>query len=100
MVLTWVTDACDDGQFGPIVATGDCRGGFDFTVLFESEILSIVPAACFLLLASFRVLHLFRQSQKVLSSTLRVVTLVSNPASHLPPSYCQREVSIWTDRAF
>ncbi|GFF44547.1 hypothetical protein IFM46972_07580 [Aspergillus udagawae] len=75
MVLTWVTDACDDGQFGPIVATGDCREGFDFTVLFESDILSIVPAACFLLLASFRVLHLFRQSQKVLSSTLRVVTL-------------------------
>ncbi|KAJ6175652.1 hypothetical protein N7485_002566 [Penicillium canescens] len=66
--------ACDDGQFGPIV-DGDCRGGFDFTVMFESGILSILPAACFLLLTSFRLLHLFRQRRKVLSSTFRVVTL-------------------------
>lgn len=70
--------ACDDGQFGPIVDT-DCRGGFDFTVMFESGILSILPAACFLLLACLRLLHLFRQRRKVLSSTFRVVTLVSNP---------------------
>ncbi|KAJ5308895.1 hypothetical protein N7508_004274 [Penicillium antarcticum] len=65
---------CDDGQFGPIVDR-DCRGGFDFTVLFESGMLSVLPAALFLLLASLRLAHLFRQRRKVLSSAFRVVTL-------------------------
>ncbi|KAJ5218037.1 uncharacterized protein N7498_000136 [Penicillium cinerascens] len=75
MVLTRATGACNDDQFGPIVAAADCRGGFDFTVVFESGILSLVPGACFLLLASCHLPHLLRQSRKVLSSIFRVVTL-------------------------
>ncbi|RAQ73309.1 ABC transporter, partial [Aspergillus flavus] len=49
---------------------------FDFTVLFEASILTIVPAACFLLLAPFRLFHLSKQPPKVLSSAVRVVTIV------------------------
>ena len=71
---------CGDSQFGPIVAT-DCRGGFDFTVVFESSILNILPAACFLLLGIFRLSQLSRQSPKVRSSALSVATLVS-PSSY------------------
>ncbi|KAE8388725.1 hypothetical protein BDV23DRAFT_107757 [Aspergillus alliaceus] len=37
---------CGDGWFGPVVATGHCRGGFDFTVSFEASVLNFVPAAC------------------------------------------------------
>ncbi|KAJ5924064.1 hypothetical protein N7466_008251 [Penicillium verhagenii] len=74
------TGACGDSRFGPIVATTDCRGGFDFTVLFESAILNIVPAACFLLLAPLRIFHLSRQPQKVLSSPIRAATLLVSVA--------------------
>ncbi|KAJ5554087.1 hypothetical protein N7513_004046 [Penicillium frequentans] len=76
MASTPATGACGDSQFGPIVATTDCRGGFDFTELFESAILNILPAACFLLLAIFRLFQLSRQSPKVLSSAFRVANLV------------------------
>lgn len=69
------TDQCGDDSFGPFVTTL-CRGGFDFTVLFEASILTIVPAACFLLLAPFRLFHLSKQPPKVLSSAVRVVTIV------------------------
>ncbi|KAJ5285483.1 ABC transporter [Penicillium chrysogenum] len=69
------TGACGDSEFGPIVSTADCRGGFDFTVAFESGILNILPAACFLLPATYRLFQLSRQSPKVLSSAFRVITL-------------------------
>ncbi|KAJ5316085.1 hypothetical protein N7476_006392 [Penicillium atrosanguineum] len=75
MFLTRATGTCDDDQFGPIVTAADCRGGFDFTVIFEAGILSLVPAVCFLLVASIHLPHLLRQPRKVLSSTVRVVTL-------------------------
>lgn len=77
MDSTPATGVCGDSLFGPIVTTADCRGGFDFTVVCEASILSIVPAACFLFLAPFRLLHLSRQSTNVLSSAFRVVTLAS-----------------------
>ncbi|PKY09063.1 putative ABC transporter [Aspergillus campestris IBT 28561] len=76
-VSTPPTGACGDSQFGAIVSTADCRGGFDFTVAFESGILNILPAACFLLPATFRLFRLSRQAPKVFSSAYRVITLVS-----------------------
>ncbi|KAJ5142866.1 uncharacterized protein N7515_001653 [Penicillium bovifimosum] len=75
MASTSSAGACGDSLFGPIVATASCRGGFDFTVVFESTILNILPEACFLLLATVRLFQLFRQSPKVHSSAFRVVTL-------------------------
>ncbi|CAG8022334.1 unnamed protein product [Penicillium salamii] len=76
MASTPATSSCGDNHFGPILSTADCRSGFDFTVAFESSILSILPAACFLLLAIFRLFQLSKESPKVLSSAFRVATLV------------------------
>ncbi|CAG9989646.1 unnamed protein product [Clonostachys byssicola] len=48
-----------DDTFGP--HAGDCRGGFDLTLLFEESIL-IVPLCCLLLLAApIRVAYLLRK---------------------------------------
>ncbi|GKT42621.1 ABC transporter atnG [Colletotrichum spaethianum] len=54
-----------DDYFGPQV-----RGYFDFTVLFEQSILSILPTALFILLAPFRVTWLLRNDIRVRSGTL------------------------------
>lgn len=37
-----------DNVFGPAV-NSSCRGGFDFTILFEQSILGILPAGVFLI---------------------------------------------------
>lgn len=68
---------CGDGWFGPVVASQGCRGGFDFTLFFESTILAVTPAACFILLAPFRVYQLSKQTSKVISSINRLANLVS-----------------------
>lgn len=39
----------DDTSFGPVIAV--CRRTFDFTVLFEQVILSLLPSVVFILLA-------------------------------------------------
>lgn len=39
----------DDSSFGPAVAS--CRRTFDFTVLFEQVILSLMPSIVFIVLA-------------------------------------------------
>ncbi|OCK89464.1 putative multidrug resistance protein [Cenococcum geophilum 1.58] len=50
-----------DNVFGPVVAS-PCRHGFDFTLLFEQSILSIVPSSIFLLLVPLRLFWLYRSS--------------------------------------
>jgi ATP-binding cassette, subfamily C (CFTR/MRP), member 1 len=52
---------CDigDKMFGPSIARG-CRWGFDFTLLFEQAILSIVPCAIFLSVVPARLSRLHR----------------------------------------
>jgi ATP-binding cassette, subfamily C (CFTR/MRP), member 1 len=64
-----------DDAFGPIV-DGHCRGGFDFTLLFEQGILALVPAAIFLLIGPVRVLFLWRDGVKTLSNPVRLGKLV------------------------
>lgn len=88
---------CGDNSFGPGVKSATCRGGFDFTgkcsldqssvnstakvyqVLFEESILSILPAACFLILAPLRAAHLFKARIKVRRHSLHNVKIVSTP---------------------
>ncbi|POR31166.1 ABC transporter C family member 12 [Tolypocladium paradoxum] len=55
---------CGDGVFGPGVWGKGCRGGFDFTLAFEESILTILPAAVFLLLSAPRSAHLLRTKDK------------------------------------
>ncbi|KAI4279834.1 MAG: hypothetical protein L6R38_004935, partial [Xanthoria sp. 2 TBL-2021] len=52
-----------DDTFGPYA--GSCRGGFDFTLLFQESILSILPLCILLLVVPFRVLYLVRRTIKV-----------------------------------
>lgn len=52
-----------DDTFGPYA--GFCRGGFDFTLLFEESILSIVPLVLLIGVIPLRLLYLIRRSPKV-----------------------------------
>lgn len=53
-----------DDSFGPAVPR-DCRGGFDFTLLFEHAILSVVPSVSFLLISTLRLTALYRARRVV-----------------------------------
>jgi hypothetical protein len=52
-----------DDSFGP--HAGDCRGGFDFTLLFEEAILTLVPVGILLVVLPPRVWYLSRRVKKV-----------------------------------
>jgi ATP-binding cassette subfamily C (CFTR/MRP) protein 1 len=64
-----------DDSFGPHAAT--CRGGFDFTLLFEESILSILPLSLILIVTPFRLWYLFKRPTKVFWSPLLPLKLVS-----------------------
>ena len=71
----------DDNSFGPFIALpGKVR--FDFTLLFEETILSILPSALFLLLVPPRILSLWRTPRKVTGSYLQTIKIVGFP--HFP----------------
>ena len=63
-----------DDTFGPYA--GSCRGGFDFTLLFEESVLSILPLCLLLVVLPFRVLYLFRRAIKVNQHFLLLSKLV------------------------
>ncbi|PYH48181.1 ABC transporter-like protein [Aspergillus saccharolyticus JOP 1030-1] len=54
---------CNDDQFGPGI-TGGCRSNFDFTLLFEQSILSLLPSTILILVFPGRLAHLVRQDIK------------------------------------
>ncbi|KAK0701169.1 hypothetical protein B0T21DRAFT_435070 [Apiosordaria backusii] len=60
-----VSAACAhlDDSFGP--HAGECRGGFDFTLLFEETILTILPAGLMLLVSLPRVWFMWRKAKKL-----------------------------------
>ncbi|EHK50430.1 multidrug resistance-like protein [Trichoderma atroviride IMI 206040] len=61
--------SCPDDTFGPW-AGPQCRGGFDFTLLFEETMLSILLSGIFILLSPLRILALFAAPIRVKSSPL------------------------------
>jgi hypothetical protein len=61
-----------DDSFGP--HAGDCRGGFDFTLLFEEAILTIVPLGLLLIVLPPRIWYLLKREKKVLAAN-RSVTI-------------------------
>ena len=69
-----------DDTFGPYA--GNCRGGFDFTLLFQDSILSILPLALLLLVVPFRISYLFRRTIKVDPSSWLASKLVSGPTQN------------------
>ena len=63
-----------DNVFGPAVSQ-HCRGGFDFTLLFEQSILSLAPSLVLLVCSLLRISQLFQTTVKVLPSQLHLVKL-------------------------
>lgn len=63
-----------DDTFGPHAT--DCRGDFDFTLLFEESILCLLPLTLLLIVAPFRILYLFKKDRKVVPSPLLSLKLV------------------------
>ncbi|KAI5206442.1 putative ABC transporter [Aureobasidium subglaciale] len=72
---TWLSDAtvgCSPHAFGP----ASCDGSFDFTLLFEQTILSIVPSAIFLCCLPVSLFKLHRAAPKFNASYTRTLKLV------------------------
>ncbi|KAK4247619.1 ABC transporter [Corynascus novoguineensis] len=55
-----------DDSFGP--HAGDCRGGFDFTLLFEETIFTLAPALLLLAVLPLRLWYLSKLTKKVASA--------------------------------
>ncbi|PVH72311.1 P-loop containing nucleoside triphosphate hydrolase protein [Cadophora sp. DSE1049] len=70
-------NVCGDDSFGPGVQSSNCRGGFDFTVSFEESILTILPAACFIIFTPLRAIRLFKRRIKVKSTVIHAIKLVA-----------------------
>jgi ATP-binding cassette subfamily C (CFTR/MRP) protein 1 len=66
----------NDNSFGPFLGVSGTTT-FDFTLLFEETILTILPAALLLLLIPLRVLRLWKTPRKITSSNLRTVKIVT-----------------------
>lgn len=62
-----------DNDFGPQVSDN----GFDFTLLFEQSILSILPSSLLLLAFPVRLIQLYRKSITTRNGSLLTVKLVS-----------------------
>ncbi|OAA81152.1 multidrug resistance-like protein [Akanthomyces lecanii RCEF 1005] len=68
-----------DAAFGPIISDRHCRGGFDFTLVFEQSIFVLAPGCVLLLLAPFRLAVLLKRPQLhvVRPGKLRVAKLMT-----------------------
>lgn len=74
-----------DDTLGPWA--GNCRGGFDFTLLFEQSILSLLPLCVLLLIIPLRISYLIKRDIKVdrsLLSPSKWVCGLLNPYSCSP----------------
>ena len=74
-----------DNVFGPIVADV-CRQGFDFTLLFEQSVLSMVPSVLLILITPIRLYQLYQTSVKTRSNSMhgaKAVAAVVYAALHL-----------------
>ena len=76
---TLIQPACIliDNSFGPWA--GQCRGGFDFTLLFEEVILAAPLLSVFLLVSPFRLNQLRMESVKTIASPLKIYKTVCWP---------------------
>jgi ATP-binding cassette subfamily C (CFTR/MRP) protein 1 len=73
-----------DSLFGPVATSRS----FDFTLLFEDTILTIVPATLFLVAAGARVLWLVSKPNKVATSISRFAKLASSQNQSYKISWC------------
>ncbi|KAJ5091867.1 hypothetical protein NUU61_006737 [Penicillium alfredii] len=69
--------SCRDLDNAMRIDAGSCRGGFDFSLLFEESILEILPIALILIVVPFRLWHLWQKRRKVVGSWLLPVKLAA-----------------------
>lgn len=69
-----VSPCTNDAAFGPTVS--GCRDDFDFTITFQHSILSILPSACFIILALFRLALQWREPHQTGNIALRNTKVV------------------------
>lgn len=69
--------SCHDLDNTLRIDAGSCRGGFDFSLLFEESILQILPILLMLIIAPARLWLLSYSRNKVVSSFLVLIKLVS-----------------------
>lgn len=55
MAVTSSSSGCDDFDFRPV---SGCRGGFDFSLVFELTVLSLAPSSVFRVVADARLFTL------------------------------------------
>ncbi|TVY15492.1 ABC transporter FUM19 [Lachnellula arida] len=68
---------CPDDSFGPTVKVQSCRDGFDFTLLFEESMFTILPATFLLCAVPLRFWSIYRRPDAVKGSLLRIFKLVT-----------------------
>lgn len=85
--------SCNDNDFGPAVHGGDgCRDDFDFTLLFENTILSILPSLLALLFATGRLFFLRSKPKLLRARRFQLSKLVrDDPLMHIVHSTYQQE---------
>lgn len=71
----FLTTCSNDNTVGSTIYS--CRDGFDFTLEFEELFFSIIPAAVFILLSSWRLVLISRSPIIVEASLLQWAKLVS-----------------------
>ena len=81
-----------DDSLGPYAL--NCRGGFDFTLVFEEAILTILPFAILLFVTPLRVLYLHTERSKVVQSRLLLFKLVSTVSTCLTKLQTVRAMSM------
>jgi ATP-binding cassette subfamily C (CFTR/MRP) protein 1 len=69
-------NVCKERAFGPTVVSS-CRGGFDFTAIFEETILFIGPSTIFVLAACLNIAWLCRKEVKVTSGFRQVLKFIT-----------------------
>lgn len=71
--------SCRDLDNTMRVNAGSCRGGFDFTLLFEETILTLLPIALISILVPLRIWQLSQKRRKVVESWLLPLKFVGRP---------------------
>ena len=66
---------CEDDSFGPTVH--NCRGDFDFTLLFEQSFLSITPSSLLIILSICRICFLRSRSKQVAGTILWICKIAT-----------------------
>ncbi|KAJ5698548.1 hypothetical protein N7462_000553 [Penicillium macrosclerotiorum] len=69
--------SCRDLDNTVRIGTGSCRGGFDFSLLFEEIVLEILPIVLILILIPVRIWQLSQKRRKVVSSWILPVKMAA-----------------------